>query len=200
MKQLTITFIALLCTSLVISQDKNIETKSVAIEHLISFIVDTIESKSGKSELPIDNITFLLETPSNDLTTEDKVILKQAFKLISKRLTENDFISIITYTGFNGIALNRRSAKDLKAILYVIENLKPSVKAFHDDGIKLAYEYTNDNFVEDAINTVVMIRNPKATQEELVSVDNTKNTKTKSNVVLITAMALLPEILSVIKD
>ncbi|WP_152604780.1 hypothetical protein [Psychroserpens jangbogonensis] len=199
MKHLTITFALLLITSMAISQEKNIETKSVSIENLISFIVDHIESKTEDSELPTENITFLLQTPANDLLIEHKVILNQAFKLVSKRLTEEDYISIITYTGFNGIALNQTSPKDLKLILYTIENLKLSVKEFYKDGIELAYEYTNENFMEDSINTVIMIRNPKAIQGEHVTVQNAKAAK-KNNVVLITAMALLPEIISVIKD
>ena len=144
MKHLTITFALLLITSMAISQEKNIETKSVSIDNLISFIVDHIESKTEDSELPIENITFLLQTPANDLLIEHKVILNQAFKLVSKRLTEEDYISIITYTGFNGIALNQTSPKDLKLILYTIDNLKPSVKEFYKDGIELAYEYTNE--------------------------------------------------------
>lgn len=200
MKYSVITFVVLLFTSIVASQDKNIQTKSVSIDHVISFVVDHIENKTGGSEFPTQNITFLIETPRNDLVTEDKVILNQAFKLVSKRLTENDFISILTYTGFNGIALDQTSPKDVKSVLYTIEHLKSSVKEFHDDGIALAYAYANENFIEDAINTVIMIRNSKATQDEQMSVQNTKAPKTKSNVVLITAMALLPEIISVIKN
>lgn len=200
MKHLTLTFVVMLFTSIVTSQDKNIETKSVSIDNIISFIVDTIERKQEDSDLPIQNITFLLQTPVDDLVVEDKIILNQAFKLVSKRLTEDDYISLITYTGFNGVALNQASAKDLKAILYTLENLKSSVKEFHEDGIALAYEHANETFLEDAINSVIMIRNPKASQDEQRSVQNTKAPKQKNNAVLITAIALLPEIISVIKD
>ena len=140
MKHLTITFAVFLFTTIVVSQDKNIETKSVSIDNLISFIVDNIERKTEDSELPTENITFLLQTPVNDLVIEDKVILNQAFKLVSKRLTKYDYISIITYKGFNGIALKQVSPKNLKSILYTIDNLKPCVKEFHEDGIELAYE------------------------------------------------------------
>ena len=78
--------------------------------------------------------------------------------------------------------------------------MKSSVKEFHDDGIALAYEFANENFMEDAVNTVIMIRNPNAATIEQATVQNTKAPKVKNNVVLITAMALLPEIISVIKD
>ena len=200
MKHFIITFGLLLFSYTVTSQDKNIETKSIELDNLINFIVEQIDRKTEASEAPLDNIIFLLETPLNDLITEDKVILNQAFKLVSKRLTEDDYISILTYTGFNGIALNQTSPKDLKAILYTIDNLKLSVKEFHDDGIALAYQFANENFMEEAVNTVILIRNPNAANGEQVTVENTKAPKVKNNVVLITAMALLPELISVIKD
>lgn len=200
MKHLTITFALLLFTNIAVGQDINIETKSVSIDNLISFIVDTIDRKTEDSESLTNNITFLLQTPVNDLITEDKVILNQAFKLVSKRLTKDDNISIVTYSGFNGIALKQTSPKNLKSILYTLENLKPSVKEFHEDGIELAYAYAKESFMEDSINTVIMIRNPKASNEELVTGQNEIAPKKKNNVVLITAMALLPEIISVIKD
>ena len=200
MKHFIITFGLLLFSYTVTSQDKNIETKSVELDNLINFIVEQIDRKTEASEAPLDNIIFLLETPLNDLITEDKVILNQAFKLVSKRLTEDDYISILTYTGFNGIALNQTSPKDLKTILYTIDNLKSSVKEFHEDGIELAYQFANENFIDEAVNTVIMIRNPNAANGEQVAVENTKAPKVKNNVVLITAMALLPELISVIKD
>ena len=200
MKHLIITCGILLFATTVASQDKHIETKSVAIDDVINFIVEEIDSKTEPSEEQSTNIIFLLETSPNGLITEDKVILNQAFKLVSKRLTENDYISILTYTGFNGIALNQTSANDIKAILYALDNLKSSVKEFHDDGIALAYEYAYENFMEEAVNTVIMIRNPYAATIEQATVENTKAPKVKNNVVLITAMALLPEIISVIKD
>lgn len=200
MKHLTITFAVVLFSSIVTSQELNIDTKSVSIDNLITFIVDTIDRKTEDSDMPSENITFLIQTPVNDLRTEHKVILNQAFKLVSKRLSEDDSISIITYSGFSGIALNQSSPKDLKAILYAIENLKPSVKEFHDDGIELAYEFTKENFMEDSVNSVIMIRNPKGSRDEEEIVQHVKATKKRTNVVLITAMALLPEIISVIKD
>lgn len=200
MKHLLFTIGILLFSYTVTSQDKNIETKSVELDNLINFIVEQIDRKTEASEAPLDNITFLLETPLNGLLIEDKVILNQAFKLVSKRLTEDDYISILTYTGFNGIALNQTSPKDLKAILYTIDNLKSSVKEFHEDGIELAYEFANENFMDDATNTVIMIRNPNPANGEQVAAENTKAPKVKNNVVLITAMALLPELISVIKD
>ena len=186
-----------------ISQEKNIETKSVEIDNLISFVVQNYFAPKVNSELEMQNITFLIQVPETDLSIENQVVLKQAFKLLSTRLTENDFISIVTYSGFNGIALKQTEPKDLKRILYSLNNLKSSVKEFHNDGIELAYNYAKNNFKDKAINTVVMVRNPNLINDNNTSSSTiaTKPIKKKnSGAVLITALSLLPELIAVIKN
>jgi len=186
-----------------IAQEKNIETKSVEIDNLISFIVQNYSPSNENNDLEFQNITFLIQVSEAELSIENQVVLKQAFKLLSNRLTEDDLISIIAYSGFNGIALEQTDPSDLKKILYTINNLKSSVKEFQVDGITLAYNYANDNFEEEAINTVVMVRNPNASTiaNAYVSSATVKTTSKKKNgAVLITAISLLPELISVIKN
>ncbi len=184
-----------------IAQVKNIETYSVSIENLIPFIVDNYALNHDDDSV-IKNLTFLIQVSDTDLDVESEIILKQAFKLLSRRLTENDNISIVTYSGFNGIALKQTSPKDLKKILFTINDFKSNVKEFHKDGIELSYSYTNENFIEEAINSVIMIRNPNASLG-IVTYNNSSLTeppKKKNNAVLITAMSLLPELLAIIKN
>ncbi|WP_299113267.1 hypothetical protein [uncultured Winogradskyella sp.] len=182
------------------AQEKTIETESVTIDNLITFIVEHYNVKEDSTK--IKHITFLIETYADSFNTEDKVILKQAFKLLSNRLTEKDLINIAVYSSFNGIAHSQVGATDIKSLLYVIEHPKSSVKTLEDDGIESAYKFTKDNFVEGAENTLVMIRIPNRKSEiaktETFSTD--KKTKAKSNAVVLTAIALLPELISVIKD
>jgi hypothetical protein len=195
--QITLTLVCLLSYA-VSGQEMAIETKSVAIENVISYVIENIDRSSQGDSLSIKNITFLVQSSPNGLSIEDKVILKQTFKLVSKRLSENDHVSIIAYSGINGVSLKKTSPKELKKIMYALENFKSSIKELHIDGIELAYAYAKENFEENAINTVVMIRNPNA-----VNAINTQNSvvpKKRNNTILITAIALLPEIISVIKD
>lgn len=197
--------VVLLLTHLATAQEMNIETQSVLIDNLIPFIVETIESKDEDSDEDPEHYIFLVQTPISDLIAEDKVILKQAFKLISKRLSEIDDISIITYSGFNGIALEKTSSKDLKVVIHAIENLKSNVKELHKDGIGLAYTYAKETMDEDTVSTVVMIRNPKTmiSRSSVAGLANSQavpETSKKSNTVLLTAITLLPQIISVIKD
>ncbi|WP_299520878.1 hypothetical protein [Winogradskyella sp.] len=200
MKTLITTTLALMSSLASISQEKNIETESTTIDNLITFIVEhfSIETDSTQTK----NITFLVETYAENFNTEDSVILKQAFKLLSKRVSQEDLISIVTYSNFSGIALDKAEATDIKKLLYVIEHPKSSVKTFEGDGIELAYEFAKENFVEESENVVIMIRIP-SNKDEVAKSASTKNDekkKTKTNAVVLTAMALLPEIIAVIKD
>ncbi|TXE17320.1 hypothetical protein ES692_10065 [Psychroserpens burtonensis] len=180
------------------AQDMAIETKSVSIENVISYVIETMGKNSEQDSLSSKNITFLIQSAPNGLAIEDKVILKQTFKLISKRLSEDDSITIISYSGINGVVLEKTSPKALKKIMHALENYKSSIKELHSDGIQLAYTYAQENFEEDTSSTVVIIRNPKASSASYIQ--NAEAPKKKSNTILITAIGLLPEIISLIKD
>lgn len=185
-----------------IAQEKNIVTKSVEMDNLISFVVQNYTSAKENKGLETQNITFLIQVPEAELSIESQVVLKQAFKFLSNRLSQDDLISIVTYSGFNGIALKQTAPNDLKKILYTINNLKSSVKEFQVDGITLAYKYANDNFEDESINTVVMVRNSSAStiSNTYVTPATVKTPKKKNGAVLITALSLLPELISVIKN
>lgn len=203
MKTLIKNVVLLLVVTQLNSQERPIETESVTLDNLFTFVVDYFEEK-GDSQ----NITFLIKTHKIGFSDEDKFILKQTFKLLSKRLTEDDYISIATYNNYSGIALQKSSATDLKKLLYTVEHPKKSIEAFAKDGIEFAYKYANINYVEDYDNTVIMVRLPERKDIAAVSMNNTNivaNTTSKKNkgtgaAVVLSALALLPEIIQVIKD
>jgi len=180
------------------SQEKNIETKSVSINNLITFIVENYPNSTSD----INNIFLLVQLPKQGLAIEEEIVLKQALKLLSSRLTEEDQISIIGYSGLNGIALKPTSAKDIKGMFHAVNDFQSSIKEFHSDGIAFTYEFAEAEFDEEAINTVIMVRNPNPSISEINAspVVSNKNGKKKNNAVLITAISLLPELIAIIKN
>lgn len=189
-----------LTSNTLVAQEKNIETQSVEIENLISFIIENYKKKE-EGDSGRYNLTFLIQVSSNGYSLEDEVILKQGFKLLSKRLTKDDTVSMIGYSGLNGVALKQESIKSLKKILFTLNNFKSSIKEFHQDGITLAYKYADENFVEDAINRVIMVRMPNSQDiPETQNISTTNKKKKKGNAIVLTAITLLPEIISVLKD
>jgi len=189
------------------AQEKHIETKSVSIENFINFIIE--EYPTVTDSIPVRNITFLVQSHGDSFNIEDKVVLKQAFKLLTSRLTAQDTISVISYDKINGQILNWTDGIQSKKLMYAIENPKSSIKFLETDGIELAYKNAKEKFTASSENSVVMIRIPKPKvdvqlrQKESVVVENkaeAKPEKGRNSAVVLTAIALLPEIIKVIKD
>lgn len=206
MKTLITSVLALMIFNASLSQEKNIETLSVSIDELINFVIEKYPVVTDST--PVRNVTFLLQSYGNDFEIEDKVILKQAFKLISNRLTEQDSVSIVAYGNYNGVVLNFTNPTESKKLLYAIENPKTSIKFLEEDGIGVAYKNAKEQFTEDSENSVVMIRIPpkvkvESRKSEPLAANNVEQSESKpsrGNAVVLTAIALLPEIIKVIKD
>ncbi|GAB1858001.1 hypothetical protein MHTCC0001_28380 [Flavobacteriaceae bacterium MHTCC 0001] len=192
----TTIILVLICLQSTYSQEKNIETHSVNIDNFIAYIVENYNMSNEN----ICNLTFLIQIPKSGHAIEDKVILKQGFSLLSKRILENNTISILGYSGLNGIAMEQCPASDIKKILYTIENFKSSFKTLHEDGITLAYTHANNHFNDEGFNRVVMVRIPSGNNASEVAEASKQVKQKKNNTLVLTAIALLPEIISVIKD
>lgn len=193
----TVCIVMFLLGNFAFTQEKNIETHSIEIESFISYVVENYDRKGEGTY----NLFFLIQTPPNGYSIENKVVLQQAFGLLSKRLSEDNTISILGYSGLNGVALEQNSVKKTKKMMYALENFKSSIKEFHEDGIAFAYEYADKNFDDDAINRVIMVRIPNLGTRTTQLADSTNQTKKKkNNAIVLTAIALLPEIISVLKD
>lgn len=199
MKLLTI--LALTFSIISSAQQKNILTKSVNLKELISFVVDNYPKQTEELQEP-RHINLLLQVGESGYNAEDRILIHQSLKLLSQRLGEEDLITITTYSQLNGIALEQANPKDIKLLFYTIDNLKQSIKEFHEDGIALAYSYMEENFTEDMQHSVVMVRNssPSSKLVTHASFSTKKQKKGNGNAVVLTAIALLPELISVIKD
>lgn len=182
--------------------DLEIITKSVEIDDLISFVVQNYDAEDSNMK----NITFLIQVKEDEMNGENLVMLKQSFKLISERLSVDSKISIATYSSFNGIALEPTSAKDLELILHTLIDLKGTIAEFYQDGISLAYKHAEENYEENAENSVVMIRLNQKAESQVVNIDDEEKNKkdarkkAKKNALLVTALAILPELINLIKN
>ncbi|AUC81269.1 hypothetical protein [Lacinutrix sp. Bg11-31] len=200
-----------------LSAQNSIETQSIALDHLITFVAnhfpkevttDNANTKSNaEDKTKTKQISFILETSKTNFSSEDKIILQQAFKFLTTRLIKEDKVSVFVYSGQNGMLLDRVSAKEIKKMLAVINDVKSSITEKHNDGIAMAYQQAQEDYSETADNMVVMVRNPNVstnkTETSKVDVTSVKEQITKSkgsNVVLLTAITLLPELISIIKD
>ncbi|WP_336069275.1 hypothetical protein [Mesoflavibacter sp. CH_XMU1404-2] len=212
------TFVSLtlfLFITVINAQETTLTTKSVKLDNLISFVADNFplqqentdedeEDEEDENHLNYQ-VTFLLETTTSNFSDEDEIILKQAFKFLSDRLSTKDKLSTVVYSGQNGLLLDNQSPKSLKKILHALSDVKKNIIEDYEDGIEEAYSHANTNFNTEAQNILVMVRNPDAKAEtseteEIVEALKANGAKTKDNsIVLLTAISLLPELIEVIK-
>jgi hypothetical protein len=199
MKTRNTLILSLLIIATSMAQENDILTKSVEIDDLISFVVTNYDAE----ELEDRNITFLIQVKDDQIEGENLIMLRQGFKLISERLTEDSKLSIVSYSKFNGIALQPTLAKEEKLILHTLTDLKGNIAEFYEDGIALGYQHADQNYDDMVENSVVMIRMNSKAQNEIVDVEQEEKKlkkKKKTNAILVTALALLPELITLIKD
>lgn len=179
------------------AQEKNIFTKSVQLQEFIPFIVNNY--KREIDSIKTRHITFLIPVDNLDEITENSIILKQGLRLLASRLSEDDTVSIVAYSSINGEVLKPTSPKELKKILYALNNIEKSVSEKHKDGIQLGYNLANENFNEEGVNSVVIVRDANA-GKKLASTKKKKEKRPRNNAVLLTLISLAPEMIKILKE
>ncbi|NQT62891.1 MAG: von Willebrand factor type A domain-containing protein [Candidatus Marinimicrobia bacterium] len=102
------------------------------------------------------NLVFLLDV-SGSMRKPDKLpLLKQAFKLLVKQLTQNDRVSIVVYAGAAGEVLPSTPGSEKKKILRAIDKLKAGGGTAGGAGIQMAYQIAKKNFIKGGNNRVII--------------------------------------------
>lgn len=105
---------------------------------------------------PRSNLVFLIDT-SGSMTEQDKLpLLQSAFKLLVNTLDEDDTISMVTYAGAAGVALEPTKVKDKAKILAAIDNLYAGGSTAGAEGIRQAYALAEANFDKEGVNRVML--------------------------------------------
>ena len=108
------------------------------------------------NERPATNVVYLLDV-SGSMQNADKLpLLKSGFKMLTKQLTENDRVSIVTYAGEAGVALEPTSGNETRKIIEAIERLSAGGSTHGSAGIELAYKLAQQHFIKGGVNKVIL--------------------------------------------
>jgi Ca-activated chloride channel homolog len=118
--------------------------------------IDIQSLKKQYSEAPANNFVFLVDV-SGSMQNSDKLdLLKSAFKVLVKQLRSNDYVSIVAYAGAAGLVLDVTEGSDKKSILDALDNLEAGGSTAGGQGIELAYEIAESNFITWGNNRVIL--------------------------------------------
>ena len=112
--------------------------------------------KIDTKDLPPSNLVFLLDV-SGSMSAPNKLpLLKSAFKLLVKQLSEKDRISIVVYAGAAGLVLEPTVGNDKEKIIASIDRLQAGGSTAGGQGIQLAYKVAEENFIKKGNNRVIL--------------------------------------------
>lgn len=110
--------------------------------------------KVETSDLPPNNLVFLLDV-SGSMNTPDKLpLLKSAMRLLVDQLRPEDRVSIVVYAGAAGLVLEPTADKG--EILEAIKRLNAGGSTAGGAGIELAYKVAKQEFIRKGNNRVIL--------------------------------------------
>ncbi len=102
------------------------------------------------------NLVFLLDV-SGSMNQPDKLpLLKSSMKMLLDSLHPDDTVSIVTYAGHTGIALEPTKASNRSTIINAMDHLRAGGGTAGAAGIALAYDMAERNFNDEAVNRVIL--------------------------------------------
>ncbi|MFT7613159.1 MAG: Ca-activated chloride channel family protein [Parvicellaceae bacterium] len=108
------------------------------------------------SEMPANNLVFLLDV-SGSMNDYNKLpLLKKSFKMMVNNLGENDFVSIVTYAGATGVVLPPTSCDNKQFIFDRLENLYAAGSTNGAGGIELAYQQAEMHLMSKGNNRIIL--------------------------------------------
>ncbi len=112
----------------------------------------------AQEQRPASNLVFLIDV-SGSMTDANKLpLLREAFALLTRQLTDNDRIALVVYAGASGLVLDstRGTPENKAVILDAIARLEAGGSTNGGAGIRLAYDVAAANFIEGGINRVIL--------------------------------------------
>ncbi|RXJ74141.1 hypothetical protein CS022_05860 [Veronia nyctiphanis] len=102
------------------------------------------------------NLVFLIDVSGSMNEANKLPLLTQSLTLMVNQLSEEDFVSIVTYAGATRLALEPTSAKNKTKILNTLKSLKAAGSTNGEGGIQLAYQQALDAKIKNGVNRVIL--------------------------------------------
>ena len=109
-----------------------------------------------KAERPASNLVFLIDV-SGSMNRANKIgLLKNALKMLTKQLNDQDKVAIVVYAGAAGTVLEPTSGDNNQAIVDALSKLSAGGSTNGGAGIEAAYALARASFIKGGINRVIL--------------------------------------------
>jgi Ca-activated chloride channel family protein len=152
----------------------NIETAATPWNPTHRLVRVGIKAKDVLVGTKRSNLVFLIDVSGSMSSTERLPLLKSGMNMFIDKLTENDTVSIVTYSGNSGIALNPTNGSLKDNIRRVVDSLRAEGSTNGGAGIQTAYDLAAANFIRGGVNRVILMTDGDfnvgvTSQNELIS-------------------------------
>lgn len=109
-----------------------------------------------KTQLPTNNLVFLLDVSGSMNSSEKLELLKKGFRLLVNELREEDRVAIAVYAGAAGLVLPPTSGENKDQIMDALNRLSAGGSTAGGEGINLAYATAEKHFDPKGNNRIIL--------------------------------------------
>ncbi len=110
--------------------------------------------KVSLDNVPPSNLVFLLDVSGSMNDARKLPLLKDALRILVNQLTAKDRVAIVVYAGSSGLVLP--STNNRGDIVNALNNLNAGGSTNGGEGIQLAYNVAQQNFIRNGNNRVIL--------------------------------------------
>jgi Ca-activated chloride channel family protein len=108
------------------------------------------------SRLPPRNLVFLIDVSGSMMPANKLPLVKSSLAMLARNLTSKDRLAIVVYAGAAGVVLPSTPGSDTSTILEALARLQAGGSTNGAQGIQLAYDLAQQQFVKGGVNRVML--------------------------------------------
>jgi Ca-activated chloride channel family protein len=112
--------------------------------------------KISLDNTPPSNLVFLIDVSGSMNDANKLPYVKQGLKLLTNQLKPNDRVALVAYAGNSGLVLPSTPGSRKQEILGAIDRLESGGSTNGGQGIQLAYQTAQENFIQNGNNRVIL--------------------------------------------
>ncbi|MEO7297875.1 MAG: von Willebrand factor type A domain-containing protein [Verrucomicrobiota bacterium] len=110
----------------------------------------------AQDKRPPSNFVFLIDVSGSMSPAERLPLIKQALRMLVKRMTENDRVAMVVYASSSGTVLESTSCANKEKILEALDRLEAGGSTNGGEGVQRAYALAEENFIKGGVNRVIL--------------------------------------------